>query len=106
VISILINYTRVRTDNLVVEFENLRIYETIILRYFNKSFGQGSFGIQDRELNRVMILWFYNISKIVLDKPSRMLIEINILAKSDYRLGEDMLIFVTYYTHSEGSATK
>ena len=35
-----------------------------------------------------------------------MLIEINILAKSDYRLGEDMLIFVTYYTHSEGSATK
>ena len=50
----------------------------MILRYFNKSFGQGSFGIQDRELNRVMILWFYDISKIVLDKPSA--IEIKVLS--------------------------
>ena len=35
-----------------------------------------------------------------------MLIEINILVQSDNRLGEDMLIFATCHTYSEGFATK
>ena len=35
-----------------------------------------------------------------------MLIEINILAQSDNRLVEDMLIFVTCHTYSEGFAIK